>query len=148
MNTIATMYFNIILHGLMLVNFGFNWQKCDTFSIIEALMWVLWDTRSWFLFYRPFLTFFNLHTKNTFTYKKFVSVRHAYILRNKKIYICKREKKKICEREYSLFFFFKKLKDRTKKLQGKRCLHMNVRCQKNKKQKIPTFSHCGKLQNE
>ena len=48
MNTMATMYFNIILHGLMLVNFGLNWLKCYTFSIIEALMWVLWDTRSWF----------------------------------------------------------------------------------------------------
>ena len=38
---IATMYFYIILHGLiMLVNFEFDWLKCGRCYIIQALMQV------------------------------------------------------------------------------------------------------------
>ena len=41
MVTIATMYFYIILHGLIMwVNFEFGWLKCGPCYIIQALMQV------------------------------------------------------------------------------------------------------------
>ena len=53
MVTVVTIYFYITLHDLMLVNFGLNWLKCDTFSIIQALM-------LWFIRLHPTLVSFNV----------------------------------------------------------------------------------------
>ena len=39
--TVKTMYFYTTLHDLIWLNFGLSWPKCDTFSIIQALMRVL-----------------------------------------------------------------------------------------------------------
>ena len=38
---IVTMYFYITLYGMIRVNFGFDWLKCDSYFIIQALMRVL-----------------------------------------------------------------------------------------------------------
>ena len=38
---IATMYFYITLYGMIRVNFGLDWLKCDSYFIIQALMRVL-----------------------------------------------------------------------------------------------------------
>ena len=48
MDIVATIYFYTILHGLMWVNFGLGWLKCDKFSITQVLMRLLWDSKSWF----------------------------------------------------------------------------------------------------
>ena len=86
------------------------------------------------------LILFNFYIRSyTFTYKKFVSVRHAYILRNNKKF-CKRKKKKKNTRESTHFFFFFKLKDRTKKLQEKDvCTWMRVVRKKKKRFPLSLF---------